>query len=545
MKFWHITFIVSIFLTVFTNNTLWTNVISRLSDTTSIVSEPDFFSANALFLVSFFVVLIFITNTLLSLASFRWVLKPALILVLLTSASAAYFMDEFSTMIDKKMIINVLESDFRESSEFFSLAFTIKVLLLGIIPAYLVYRAPIIYPTSVWRGLLQRSLIITLSLGTAVLIILSQYQEFSGFGRTHRDLRHYINPTNYLFSLKSLTTQAVSAGNIIAKPIGTDAKLKRDLNKRDRPTLVILVVGETTRAANFALNGYEKPTNPALIQEDVVSFNNTFSCGTATATSLPCMFSHLTRQQYSDKKARAFQRLPDVVKQAGINVLWRENNTGCKGNCDRIETHQLANENNPEFCHSGHCYDEILLDGIDEYLKQNSGDQLIILHQKGNHGPAYYLRYPPQFEQFTPVCKTSQLSKCTQEEITNAYDNALLYTDYLLAKTIQSLREKSDQYNTAMIYMSDHGESLGENNLYLHGMPYLLAPDTQKHIPLIMWLSAGYQQSYQVDQRCLSKKQTDALSHDHLFSSLLGLLEIQTDIYDPNLDIFASCQGES
>ena len=534
MKYWHITLVVSIFLTVFTNNTFWTNVISRLNG-----------SSDILFLVSFFIVLIFLTNTLLNLVSFFWILKPALILVLLTSASAAYFMDEFSTMINKEMIKNVFESDYRESQEFLCLALVIKVTLLGIIPAYLIYRIPVIYPRGLWQSLWQRSLILMLSFSTAVVIIFSQYQDFSGFGRTNRDLRHFINPENYLFSLKSLAVEALDTANIVAEPIATDATLKRSLEQRDKPTLVILVVGETARAANFSLNGYEKTTNPELMQETIVSFDNTFSCGTATATSLPCMFSHLTRQQYSEKKGRSFQRLPDVVQQVGINVLWRENNTGCKGNCDRILTHQLADDEHAEFCQGGHCFDEILLDGVDDYLQQNPSDQLIILHQKGNHGPAYYLRYPPDFERFQPACKSNQLSRCSQQEITNAYDNALLYTDYLLAKTIRSLQEKSGNYHTAMIYLSDHGESLGENNLYLHGMPYLLAPDTQKHIPLIVWLSEGYQQSYQTNQNCLLAKKSAALSHDNLFSSILGLFEIQTEFYDPELDLFASCRGVS
>ena len=448
-------------------------------------------------------------------------------------------------MIDKEMIINVFESDIRESSEFFNLAFGTKLLLLGVIPSYIIYRVPVIYPSNLWKSIGQRGFIFALSLSTSVLIVLSQYQDFSGFGRANRDLRHYINPENYLFSLKSLAVQTMSTANVIAKPIGTDAILKRGLEERDKPTLVVLVVGETARAANFSLNGYNKPTNPLLEKETVVSFSNTFSCGTATATSLPCMFSHLTRQQYSDKKGKSYQRLTDVVQQTGVNVLWRENNTGCKGNCDRIPTHQLANENNPDYCQGVHCFDEILLNGIDEYLKQKPGDQLIILHQKGNHGPAYYLRYPQAFEGFKPACKSNQLSKCTQQEITNAYDNALLYTDYLLAKTIRSLKEKSDQYHTAMVYMSDHGESLGENNLYLHGMPYLLAPDEQKHIPLIVWLSEGYQQSYQVDLKCLLTKEDDTLSHDNLFSSILGIFDIQTKVYEPDLDLFASCRGKT
>ena len=448
-------------------------------------------------------------------------------------------------MIDKEMIVNVFESDIRESREFLNLAFAFKFLLLGVIPAYLVYRIRVIYPSRFWQSLAQRCLILVLSLSAAVLIILSQYQDFSGFARNNRDLRHFINPENYLFSLKSLAVQALENGKVVAKPIALDATLKRSLNQRDKPTLLILVVGETARAANFSLNGYARPTNPELKKENIVSFNNTFSCGTATATSLPCMFSHLTRQQYSDREAQSYQRLTDVVQQTGINVLWRENNTGCKGNCERIPTHQLADNNHSEFCQGSHCFDEILLDGIDDYLAQKPGDQLIILHQKGNHGPAYYLRYPEAFEQFTPACKTNQLSQCTQAEITNAYDNALLYTDYLLAKTIRLLEDKSEQYHTAMIYMSDHGESLGENNLYLHGMPYLLAPDVQKHIPLIVWLSAGYQQSYQTDQHCLLANKANALSHDNLFSSILGLFEIQTEIYDPDLDLFANCRSRA
>jgi lipid A ethanolaminephosphotransferase len=532
MKYWHVTLIVSVFLTVFTNNTFWANVVSRLN------GWPD-----ALFLFSLFAALVFLTHTLLSLCSFRWLLKPAMIIVLITSAAAAYFMDQYTTMIDKNMILNIFESDMRESSEFLNLTFAVKLLLLGILPAWLVYRIPVIYPDSLWQGLWQRSLIVTLSAAVAVGIILSQYADFSAFGRNHRDVRHFINPENYIFSVKSALVQVLENNRVVAAPIATDAKLKHSLAERDKPNLVILVVGETVRAANLALNGYDKPTNPDLLMEDVVSFTNTYSCGTATATSLPCMFSHLSREEFSAKKARAYQRLPDVVQQAGVNVLWRENNTGCKGNCDRITTHELADEKWPGLCQKGHCFDEILLQGLDGYLVQHPGDQFIILHQKGNHGPAYYLRYPPEFEQFEPVCKTNQLADCTQQEIVNAYDNALLYTDYLLAKTINYLRRKSADYNTAMIYMSDHGESLGENNLYLHGMPYLLAPDTQKHIPLIVWLSDEYRHSYQLSQSCLAKKADDPFSHDNLFSSMLGLLAIETTAYDPGMDIFASCRA--
>lgn len=534
MKYWHATLFISIFLTAFTNNTFWATVVSRLNGST-----------DTLFLLSLFVVIILLTHSLVSLVSFRWLLKPAVILLLITSAAAAYFMDQYTVMIDRKMIINVFETDFHETGEYFNLTVLFKLILLGILPAYLVYRVPLIFPHSIWQGLWQRTLMFGLSFGTALVIILLLYQDYSAFGRNNRDLRHFINPVNYLYSLGSALTQKLENGAIEAQPIGTDATLKSSLSERDKPTLLILVVGETARAENFALNGYARPTNPDLMRENVVSFTNTWSCGTATATSLPCMFSHLTRQQYSAKKGRAFQRLPDVVQQAGVNVLWRENNTGCKGNCERIPTHELADEKRLGRCQGGHCFDEILLDGLQQHVANTPSDQFIILHQKGNHGPAYYLRYPRAFGQFKPVCRTNQLARCSQEAIVNAYDNALLYTDYLLAKTIHYLRGLKDEYNTAMIYISDHGESLGENNIYLHGMPYLLAPDAQKHIPLIVWLSDNYQQQYQLDQSCLQAKRNAELSHDHLFSSVLGLLEIQTEVYDQSLDFFAGCRGEA
>lgn len=536
MKYWHVTLVVSIFLTAFNNNKFWTSVVSHLQGW-----------QDALFLVSLFAALILLTHTLLSLVSFRFVLKPALILILLVSAAAAYFMDQYATMIDKEMILNVFETDHREAVEFFNLSFAGRMLLFGIIPAYLVYRTPVIYPAGIWRSLWQHSLVVALSAGTAVLIILSQYQDFSSFGRNHREVRHFINPQNYLFAIKSAVQQSIEVQNIIPESIGADATLKQPLATRDKPVLVILVVGETARADHFSVNGYKTVTNPRLAAEDIISFRNTYSCGTATATSLPCMFSHLTREQYSAKAARSYERLLDVVQHTGTHVLWRENNTGCKGNCDRVPTHELAAATNEQYCAGGNCFDEILLEGLDDYVTTTAGDKLVVLHQKGNHGPAYYQRYPDAFEQFTPACKTNSLSECTPEEINNAYDNALLYTDYFLAKTLGYLKSEAvtAQYNTALIYMSDHGESLGENNLYLHGMPYLLAPDHQKHIPLIMWLSDGYQKTYGINQQCLAEKIDEPLSHDNLFSSMLGLLSIETKAYTPSLDIFAGCRTAS
>jgi lipid A ethanolaminephosphotransferase len=182
------------------------------------------------------------------------------------------------------------------------------------------------------------------------------------------------------------------------------------------------------------------------------------------------------------------------------------------------------------------CRDEGMLVGLQDYIdSKKTGDILIVLHQMGNHGPAYYKRYPESFERFTPVCKTNQLEKCTSEEINNAYDNAILYTDYFLSKVITLLKQNRG-FETAMFYISDHGESLGENNLYLHGLPYFMAPETQTHIPAVMWFGDGFK----IDKKLLKEKAKGEYSQNNLFHTLLGFMEVKTEVYDKNLDIIES-----
>ena len=255
------------------------------------------------------------------------------------------------------------------------------------------------------------------------------------------------------------------------------------------------------------------------------------------------MFSHLAKDDYSHTKGKQYQGLLDVLAQTGVDVLWRENQSGCKGACDRVLTHDLSELDIAGLCEGRECFDEILLHRLDEYIDNLTQDSFIVLHQKGSHGPAYYKRYPQDFEQFSPVCKTNQLQNCTQEEITNAYDNSILYTDYFINRVIERLKQESDRFDTAMLYVSDHGESLGENNIYLHGMPYFIAPSEQTHIPFIFWASEGYQKQSHLDLTCLAAKKDEALSHDNLFHSVLGLMDINTQLYQAELDLFSSCRS--
>jgi lipid A ethanolaminephosphotransferase len=193
-------------------------------------------------------------------------------------------------------------------------------------------------------------------------------------------------------------------------------------------------------------------------------------------------------------------------------------------------------------CRGDECYDEILLHGLQDYLDRQHRDTVIVLHMKGSHGPAYFKRYPSAFEFFTPACASIQLDRCSRQEIVNAYDNTLRYTDHVLSQTIDLLRANAQRFDTAMLYVSDHGESLGENGLYLHGLPYAFAPQEQTHVPMLLWFSDGLRQRLGIDAACLSAHQHTPLSHHFIFHSILGLSNVQTAIYRPELDLFASCR---
>ena len=249
------------------------------------------------------------------------------------------------------------------------------------------------------------------------------------------------------------------------------------------------------------------------------------------------MFSVFSRSEFNSDKGKATENVLDVLHHSGmIDVLWRDNNSDSKGVALRVPYEDYKIPENNTVCEDGECRDEGMLVGLDQYVTQHKQkDILIVLHQMGNHGPAYYKRYPKQFEQFTPTCRTNQLEDCSQEEIINAYDNALLYTDYFLAEIIGFLKKYDKDHKTAMIYLSDHGESLGENGVYLHGLPYMIAPDAQKHIGALMWF--GERSREYVDFDLLEQEKDKELSHDNLFHTLLGFFAVKTAVYDKELDI--------
>jgi lipid A ethanolaminephosphotransferase len=306
----------------------------------------------------------------------------------------------------------------------------------------------------------------------------------------------------------------------------------------------VIVVGEAARASEFSLNGYARDTNPELSKLDIVNYRNVTSCGTETAVSVPCMFSKFTREDYSDSKAKRSENLLDVLKHAGFDLLWKDNNSSSRGVAVRIGEQNVQDLKVPGLCHDTECYDEILLYQLQDYIDKLANDGVIVLHMKGSHGPAYYLRSPEKFKKFLPECRTNQLQDCPRQELINAYDNTIVYSDYVLSQVIKLLQQNNQRFDTAMLYMADHGESTGEKGIYLHAAPYMIAPDEQTHIGALQWFSPSFLQRMKLDKSCLLRKADEPLSQDNLFHSVLGLLDVKTSAYDTSLDMFASCTAK-
>ncbi len=530
----HLTLLASAFLVLAYNARFWRSFIAATGDL-SWVHLPLHLASVVLILLLF--------NACLTAVSFRHVLKPVLILLFMASAVTCYFMLAYGTAIDKSMIQNMMETDVREAFELLSLKLLLTVALLGLLPSLLVWRADVRYASG-GRGMALRAGTIGACLLLAALLLVFFYKSLAPALREHRDMRYLLAPTNYIQAINAYV-KARRARTLVVAPLGTDAVKGVALSDNRRRSVTLIVVGETARAQNFSLNGYARETNPQLArQPDLLNFSNVQSCGTATAVSVPCVFSALGRAHYSDSAAYAQQGLLDVLSHAGFQVLWRDNNSGCKGTCARIDYEDVSQANAGKlWCVDGECYDEGLLERLPQIIANASDDLVVVLHQKGSHGPAYAKRYPAAFARFGPVCDSMTLENCSRASIVAAYDNSILYTDHFLNQAIELLKDSTarDNINTALMYFSDHGESLGEHNLYLHGAPYMIAPLEQRAVPMMLWLSTGFRERFGIDQRCLAARTGQAFSHDNVFHSVLGMLKVNTAVYNPRLDLFSPC----
>ena len=471
----------------------------------------------------------------------RLTVRPLLSVLVLCTAFASWYMSHYAIYLDRAMLRNVLATNVHEARELLVWGMVPHVLLLGVLPAVLIWW-PQLKRRSLGRALAVRLGWVATALVVGMVSLLLVFADFASLMRNHREVRHLLTPGNVVAAMAGNALAGVQHSAQAKLPVGEDARLGASWQGRTRPVMFVLVVGETARSQNFSLNGYARPTNPLLAQRDVISYPHAKACGTSTEVSLPCMFSPFGRANYDENKIRAHESVLHVLARAGFKVLWRDNQSGCKGVCDGLPAEQLDRAKVEALCAEGQCLDEVLLHGMEGIARDTQGNLLVVMHQLGSHGPAYFKRYPAVFKQFVPACENENLRGCSAAEIVNAYDNSLLYTDFFLSRVIDFLESSHKQYDTAMLYVSDHGESLGEGGLYLHGMPYAIAPEVQTRVPLVMWLSPGFRGSFSINQDCLRKNAGDALSHDKLFHSLLGVLDVKTQAYNPALDLFAPCR---
>ncbi|WP_380180540.1 phosphoethanolamine transferase EptA [Kalamiella sp. sgz302252] len=481
-----------------------------------------------------------------SLGALPWIRKPLLIVLVLASAAANYFMYSFGTVIDTNMIQNVFETDLQEATSLFSLRYFLWLALIGILPALMILLVNIDTARPWWMNLAFRAGSALAALLLVLLIAALFYKDYASLVRNNKGLIKMITPANVVSSIGHYADDRWFSGDPALVKIGQDAHKGPQILAEKKKTLVVFVLGETARAEDFSLGGYVQNTNPALAQDNVIYYPHATSCGTETAISVPCMFSNMPREHYDASLAHHQEGLLDVMAHAGISVLWRENDGGCKGACDRVPHTDMTKWRLSSLCQHDYCLDDALLWRLDHYLDSVKNDTVIVLHQMGSHGPAYYRRYPAEQRQFAPTCDSNQIQDCDPQALVNTYDNSILYTDSMLDRTISLLRSRSDRYNVALIYLSDHGESLGEHGMYLHGAPYLFAPAQQTHIPFLLWLSPDYAHAYGIDQECLRRAaSTAAVSQDNVFHTLLGMLNVETKEYQPALDMIRSCRAVS
>lgn len=474
----------------------------------------------------------------------RFTVRPVLTLFVSSALIAQHMMWQYGVVLDPSMLRNALRTDVREASELITPWFLANSCFAAI-AAIGIWRIPLRRRS--WQRALGARALTTVAVSVVGIgALLIGFQDFSSSMRNHKALRYRITPGNVIYSASRVLVDDLRDAARAAEPLMPIRTASAAVGRK--PRLLVLIVGETARAMNFSLNGYSRPTNPELSSLPVINFSRTSACGTSTEVSLPCMFSAQGRAGYDEAQIRASESLVQLLARAGMRVVWLDNQSGCKNVCAGVEFRDMSSASiDSPLCPGGRCFDGVLVEGLRDIVGQTSKgpmqDTVVVLHQLGNHGPAYAARHPSEFTRFEPECKTSELRNCSRDEIVNAYDNAILYTDHIIASAIGLLAAHESRFDVGLIYVSDHGESLGEGGLYLHGMPYAIAPQEQLAVPMIWWLGGmGVRGWDGIDEACLRRRASHPAHHDNLFHSVLGLLRIETDRYIADRDLISGCR---
>lgn len=474
-----------------------------------------------------------------SLFNIPYLRKPFFIVLILTSTTLSYAILKYKIVFNYEMFINIIETNSAEASSYLNIYSALFTFVFGVIPS--IWVAKLDFKSRKFKTYLFQNILGLLIAALAIVSIYkTSYKDYVSVGRNNRYIRGYIVPA-HVYQLAKHVKKLYFSEPIPYVQQGLDATFIEPTN--NKPNLVVFVLGETARAKNYPEYGYLRNTTPHTDNLKMISVKNVQTCGTATATSVPCMFSSLKRSNYSLGRAANQDNVIDIIDRAGIASLWVENDGGDKDVAKSITKIDIDVSNN-KFCDGSTCQDLIFPANLDNYLNQlnktaPNKNKLIVMHIIGSHGPTYYKRYPQDKTLFSPACERSDIENCSDIEITNVYDNSIAYTDLVLKQLVLGLKKQSSNYNTALTYISDHGESLGENGIYLHGTPYAFAPDEQTHVPWMFWLSPEYISANKINIAQFTQYiTTNNFSQDNIFATLLDMLNVKTNVLNIKDSLF-------
>ena len=471
----------------------------------------DYVSINGMIIIVSLLIMMLVVNFFVFYILFslsHTVGKVLLTLFFILNALSLYFVNTYSVIIDESMIGNVFNTNYEESSSFFSVKLILYVLGLGVLPSIFIIRTKL-------TNAPRKSFFITILLSFLFIafMVFANASNWLWIDKNSKSLGGLAMPWSYSVNTSLHYVHEYQKNK---KEILLPNATIKDSSK----SIVILVIGESVRSKNFSLYGYEKNTNPYLSQTKNLYHFNATSFATYTRAGIKSILEHTHTDEL-------YEILPNYLNRNQVDVIWRSTNWG------EPPVH-IKNYFNKEAlqkdCIGDSCqYDEILLKGLKEQiLSCKSNKVFVVLHTSTSHGPSYSKKYPKRFETFKPVCNSVELGNCSQTELINAYDNTIVYTDYILHELIENLKEMQE-YKSSMFFVSDHGESLGEKNLYMHGMPRSIAPKEQYEIPFLVWLS---------DNSNKQLKPLPELNQNHVFHSVLNFLGLQSPIYDEQMNIF-------
>ena len=475
-----------------------------------------------IFLLASLVVIMLALNfmmTCLVMFLLRIVGRILLAILAIINATAVYFIITYSVMIDATTIENVFNTRYSEASGFFSWSLWGFIIVFGVLPALWCLLQPVAYGKAKKLGIFCGS-----SLVVVLAVASMNFSQTLWISQHDTELGGLLQPWSYL----------VNTGRVISFSQDEQAeeiKLPDGQIADHEKAVVVLVIGESARKANFQLYGYQRDTNPLLSRQEGLKVYQANACATYTTAGTKAILE-------PKNSGDLYELLPNYAFRTGVDVSWRTSNWGEPP--IHIDEYVTDDELGAQYPDEDDAYDAILFKGLRQRIESSPKNKvLIVLHTSTSHGPKYADKYPKAFEVYKPVARNVEEGEKNLGMLINAYDNTIRYTDFLLDGLINTLRSMTD-WNSAMIFISDHGESLGENKMFMHGLPMKLAPKVQYEIPFLVWTSEGFRDYKQTSNRQDAPEgELPALLDQHyIFHSVLNLLSIQSPAYNKDYDIF-------